>query len=150
MLPAAGRIRFDPIAFFEGHTHGEGELKKLFAKPVHVSVDSVGHVVDGELILDQTISEANKAPTVRRWTIKPISSGRYSGTLTEATGDVRGQVSGPRAYIAYSMKHGLKVEQQLAEQADRSTVLNTLVVQKFGVKVAILNETIRKVDLGAQ
>jgi hypothetical protein len=145
-LPAAEELHFDPIMFFAGHTHGEGDLRKLFAKPVHVSVDSVGRMVDGSLILDQTIRESNKAPSARRWTIRRVSPDRYSGTLTEATGDVRGRSIGPRAYIAYSMKRGLDVEQQLAEQSDRATVINRLVVRKFGVQVASLSETIRRVD----
>ena len=44
------------------------------------------------------------------------------------------------------MKHGLTVQQQLAEQPDGRTILNRLVVSKLGVRVATLNETIRKVD----
>ena len=44
------------------------------------------------------------------------------------------------------MKNGMEVRQLLALQADERTVLNHLEVRKFGVRVAQLDETIRKVD----
>lgn len=143
-LPAAHGAAFDPIAFFSGHTRGEGNLNKLFNKPVHVSVDSIGRLDNGALILDQTIREADKAPSTRRWTIKRLERSRYTGTLTDAVGPVTAEVVGPRAYIRYTMRHGLKVEQQLAQQSDGTTVLNRLVVYKFGTRVAALTETIKR------
>ena len=144
VLPADRAVTFDPITFFEGRTHGEGELRKLFAKPVHVSVDSIGRRVAGGLILDQTIRKAGEPPSTRRWTISRAGKNRYTGTLTEAVGPVTAQVVGARAEIAYSMRHNLKVEQQLAVQADGKSVLNRLTVHKFGVQVATLTETIEK------
>lgn len=145
VLPADQNVSFDPITFFEGHTHGEGELHKLFGKPVHVSVDSIGRRVAGGLILDQTIRKVGEPPSTRRWTISRVGQDRYSGTLTEAVGPVTAQVVGARAEIEYSMRHGLKVEQQLAQQPDGESVLNRLTVHKLGVEVATLTETIRRV-----
>jgi hypothetical protein len=143
-LPAAQGPAFDPIAFFQGHTRGEGELRKLFHQPVHISVDSIGRKAGAELVLDQTISEAGKPPSTRQWTIRRLGPNRYTGTLTEAVRPVAVQVSGPRATISYAMRHGLIVRQQLAEQRDKTTVLNRLTVSKLGIRVATLNETIRK------
>lgn len=145
VLPADQNVSFDPITYFEGHTHGEGELLKLFAKPVHVSVDSIGRPVAGGLILDQIIRKAGEQPSTRRWTFRRVGQNRYSGTLTEAVGLVTAEVSGPRAKIKYSMRGGLEVEQQLAEQPDGKTVLNRLTVSKLGIRVATLTETIKKV-----
>ena len=143
-LPAGSPNRLDPIAFFTGHTHGDGRLEKIFSRPVTTSVDGVGRSEGGTFILDQTISADGKSPHVRRWTMRPISPGHYSGTLTDAAGPVQFTVSGPRASIHYTMKGGLKVEQQLALQSDGNTILNRLEVHKFGVRLATLNETIRK------
>jgi hypothetical protein len=42
------------------------------------------------------------------------------------------------------MKHGLTVQQELAEEPDGRTILNRLVVSRLGVRVATLDETIRK------
>lgn len=144
-LPSAEGIEFRPIAFFDGHTYGNGELHKLFSKPVSVSVDSIGHMQNGTLILDQTIREAGKPASMRRWTIIPLGHDRYSGTLTEAVGEVHAQVVGSHGYIDYVMRHGFTVHQQLAQQSDGTTVLNGLAVHKFGVRVATLSETIRKI-----
>lgn len=143
-LPAGSPIRLDPIAFFTGRTHGEGRLDKLFSSPVTISVEGVGRRAGDTFILDQTISDSGKSPHVRRWTMRPISPGHYSGSLTDASGPVQFTVAGPRAFIRYTMKGGLKVEQQLALQSDGNTILNRLEVHKFGVRVATLNETIRK------
>jgi hypothetical protein len=144
LLPAEPKASFDPVAFFEGHTHGEGELRKVFDKPIHVSVDSVGRRVAGGLILDQTIREGGKPPSRRRWVIQRVARDRYTGSLTEAVGPVTAEVSGTRAEIEYKMRHDLRVEQRLAEQPGGTRVLNRLTVRKLGVKVATLTETITK------
>ena len=143
-LPAAADRQFEPIAFFKGHSHGDGVLRKLFSNPVKVSVDSVGRVRNGTLVLDQTIKEGEKPASTRRWIIVRDGSDRYSGTLTDAVGNVGARVDGPRLYTRYTMKHGLTVQQQLAEQPDGQTILNRLEVSKLGVRVATLDETIRK------
>jgi hypothetical protein len=144
ILPAK-TVSFDPILFFEGHTHGEGELRKFLGKPVHVSVDSIGRAVAGDLILDQTIREVGKPASTRRWVIRRVANNKYTGSLTDAVGPVTAKVSGSRAEIQYRMRHGLEVEQQLAEQPDRISLLNRLTVHKLGVQVAMLTETITKV-----
>ena len=145
VVPDGAGTDFDPIAFFEGRTHGDGHLKKLFGAPIPVTVDSVGRIENGTLILDQTIREGKKPPTVRRWTIRRVTRDQFTGTLTEAVGEVRATVAGPRAEIHYTMRHGLSVQQRLAQQSGGTTILNRLVVHYLGVKVATLSETIRRV-----
>ncbi len=146
VLPAAPAARFDPVAFFAGKSHGEGSLDTLVESPVQITVDSVGRVQGNTLVLDQTIRRGDKPARVRRWTMHPVAPNRFSGTLTDAVGPVQGTTAGPRAYIRYEMKGGFQVEQQLALQADGRTVLNRLEVKKFGMRVASLDETIRKLD----
>lgn len=145
-LPASANASFDPIAFFTGRTHGEGTLDKLLGAPVRVRVDSVGRRHGDVLILEQTIREGDKQPRVRRWRMRRVAPDLYSGTLTDANSRVQVRTAGPRAYISYTMDGGLEVDQQLALQSDGRTVLNRLEVKKLGVRVATLNETIRKVD----
>lgn len=145
-LPAVSKGTLDPRAFFTGRTHGDGELDKLFSGRAKVTVDSVGRRQGDTLILDQTILGDEKPPRHRRWTMTPVAPNRYSGTLTDATGPVLVTVAGPRAYIRYTMKGGLQVEQQLALQSNGRTILNRLEVKKFGARLATLNETITKLD----
>lgn len=145
-LPAASGAAFDPIAFFSGRTEGRGQLTKLFSSPAAMGVKSWGRVEGETLVLDQVISEGGKPSRVRRWTMRRVGSGRYTGALTDAAGPVEVDVLGARAEVRYTMKNGLKVDQQLALQADGRTLLNRLSVRKFGVRVALLNETIRKLE----
>jgi len=146
LLPADSGATLDPIAFFTGRSHGDGTLDKVLGGSARVRVDSVGLRVGETLVLDQMIREHRKPARVRRWTMRPAGPNRYAGSLTDAVGPVRVRTAGPRAYISYTMKDGLQVEQQLALQSNRSTVLNRLSVKKFGLPLATLEETIRRLD----
>lgn len=145
-LPAAEQASLDPIAFFEGRTYGTGTLKVVFDGTRPIAVESRGVRTADGLILAQTIHEGGKPSRTREWVIRRVGSGRYSGSLTEAEGAVSLVTRGPRATIRYRMKDGLTVEQQLALQADERTILNNLEVRKWGVRVARLRETIRKLS----
>lgn len=146
VLPADSAATFDPVSFFSGRTQGEATLDTLVDSPVGVRVESVGRARGATLVLDQAISTEGKPARTRRWTMRPVSPTRFAGTLTDAVGTVHGTIAGPRAYIRYTMKGGFDVEQQLALQGDGKTVLNRLEVKKFGMRVATLTETIRKLD----
>ena len=146
-LPADAQAVLNPISFFAGRSHGEATLHKLLSSDARVQVDSLGRSDrHGGLILDQTIREGAKAARQRRWVMRPVAPNRFTGTLTDATGPVEVTIAGPRANIRYRMKNGLDVEQQLALQRGGRSVLNILVVRKVGLRVATLNETIRKRD----
>jgi len=144
--PGGSKAALDPIAFFTGQTRGEGELDTLLSSPVKVFVDSVGRRDGDTLTLDQTIREGRRPARVRRWMMRRTEPNRYVGTLTDATGAVHITVTGPNAHISYNMKGGLGVRQQLTLQSDGRTLLNRLQVRKFGLPVATLEETIRKLD----
>ena len=146
-LPADPAARLDPIAFFAGRSAGVASLDTIFASPVRVSVTSAGRIDRrGALVLDQAIREGDKPERKRRWVMRRGPGGRFDGTLTDAEGPVEVKVAGPRATIRYRMKNGFGIEQHLAMQRDRRTLLNRLVVTRFGVRVARLDETIRKLD----
>jgi hypothetical protein len=147
VLPADPRATLDPVAFFNGRTHGDATLRKVFSAPVPVTVDSVGRLNNhGNLQLEQVISEGGKSSRRRWWVMERAGPGRLTGTLTDAEGPVAITLAGPRATIRYRMKGGLDVEQQLALQPGGRTILNQLTVSKLGVRVARLDETIRKLD----
>ena len=144
-LPAAQDAVLDPVAFFSGRSQGKGTLHQIFSSSKQVRVDSFGRKDgDGGLVLVQRIRQQGKAARNRTWTIRPAGPNRYTGTLTEAVGPVTVTVDGSRAAIGYAMKDGLQVHQQLALQADGRTILNLLTVTKWGVRVARLEETIRR------
>lgn len=145
-LPAGSSATLDPIAFFTGRSEGFGTVDTLLGRPVKLLVESIGRREGDTLILDQTIREGAKPSRVRRWIMRPVAPGRYTGTLTDAEGPVNVTVAGPRASIRYRMRGGFDVNQQLTLQSEGRTLLNRLHVKKFGVRVAIVEETIRKLD----
>ncbi|MEO6581566.1 MAG: DUF3833 family protein [Sphingomicrobium sp.] len=146
-LPADPSARLDPIAFFTGRTHGDAILQKLVGRAVKVRVDSSGRRDrQGGLILDQAIRKGGKPARHRRWLFRLDGRGRYQGSLTDAVGPVDFVSAGPRATIRYRMKNGMEVDQHLALQRDPRLVLNRLTVSKFGLRLATLDERIRKLD----
>jgi hypothetical protein len=142
-LPA-GPALLDPIAFFAGVTNGEGTLDTLIARPVPVTVSSLGFPEHGGLKLTQRIREGDKPERTRTWTMRRNGPTSYTGTLTDAEGPVAIIVTGPRATIDYRTPSGLRIRQQLALQPDGRTILNRLEAFKFGLRVATLDETIRR------
>lgn len=137
--------RFVAERFFAGRLDGVGTLEILLHAPTTTHVTSVGRVgADGILLLDQRIEQQGKPARDRQWRIRSLSDGRYTGTLTDASGPVTGEVEGNRLHFGFPMKGGARVDQWLTLSADARVAQNHLVVRKFGVRVATLEETIRK------
>ena len=136
---------FSPQRFFAGRTEGTGELKTLFSPRHTVRVHGSGRVdADGTLILDQSVDEQGKPAKQREWRIHETAPGRYTGTLSDATGPVVANVTGNRLDIRFEMKGGLAAEQWLDLAPDGRSARNHMSIRKLGIVVATLNETIRK------
>ena len=145
--PGASGQSFDPVQFFAGHTQGDATLHILTGSSRHVAVDSNG-IPDGHggLVLDQTIREQGSRMRTRRWVLHPAGSNRWSGTLTDADGRVRVERTPANVVIHYRMKNGTEVEQRLQQDRAARTVSNHMTVSRFGVRLATLDERIRKLD----
>jgi hypothetical protein len=94
----------------------------------------------------QRIREGSRPERTRTWLMRSLGQGRFTGTLTDAAGPVDIRVNGPRATIVYRTPSGLRIRQQLALQPDGRTLLNRLEAFKFGLRVATLDEEIRRVS----
>ncbi|WP_374943102.1 DUF3833 family protein [Sphingomonas sp.] len=141
---AAGSA-FDPTAFFAGRTQGTGVLKVAFRGPELTLVEGHGRVAaDGTVILDQEVRRGARPATRRTWHLHLDGAGRYSGTLTDATGPVTGQVEGNRLHLSFAMKGGLHAQQWLDLQPGGTVARNVMVVSKFGMPLARLDETITR------
>ena len=136
---------FSPQAFFAGRTIGKGTLKIDISgsKPTNVVGD--GHVEpDGTLVLVQRVAEGTKPVRTRTWHIRPAGEGHFSGTLSDAKGPISADVRGNRLHIRFTAKGGLDIEQWLYLQPGGQVAVNRMVVRKFGIPVASLDETITK------
>ncbi|WP_174292849.1 DUF3833 family protein [Sphingomonas bacterium] len=138
---------FDPIAFFAGHSDGVGTLKVALSRRRGVHVAGEGQVErDGSLLLVQRIEQEGKPPRNRRWTLRRTGDKTYAGELSDAVGPVEGVVSGDVLRLRFTARGGLHIRQSLTLQPGGRVIRNRLVVRKFGVRMAVLDETIRKLD----
>ena len=136
---------FDPIAFFAGPTEGVGSLKIAFRHRQATLVRGTGRRDgDAAIVLDQDVRRGDEKPTHRTWRLHRVAPGRYAGTLTDASGPVAGDVLGNRLHLAFAMKGGLKAEQWLYLQPGGEVARNRMVVTKFGIPVASLDEVITR------
>ncbi len=137
---------FNALAFFSGHTLGTGQLRKLFSATEQTIVHGSGRVENGTLVLDQIVAEGDKPARHRTWLIHSDGPGHYVGTLTDATGLIVGESDGNRLHLAFTLKGGLPTDQWLSLAADGQSAHNIMVVKKLGLRVAVLDEDIRKTE----
>jgi hypothetical protein len=144
--PVAATPRFDVFTFFDGRLEGQGRLATIASATVPIQVASTGRIEGDRLRLSQTIRQGDKPARTREWIIRQVAPNRYAGTLTDAEGHVRGEVTGNRLRLTFTMNGGLPVEQWLTLSRDGRRAYNVLTVRKFGMPVAMLAEDIRKLD----
>lgn len=136
---------FSAQRFFDGHTEGRASLKIIMKAAHPVVVHGSGHLeTDGTLVLDQSVADNGKPPTQRQWRIREVAPGRYAGTLSDAQGPVTGDVRGNMLHLQFRMKDGLDADQWLVLRPDGRSAANRMIVRKFGMVVATLDEVIRK------
>jgi len=146
-LKAATTARtFDPVAFFTGSTEGHGTLKKLMSAKQTTHVTGTGkRLADGQLVIDQVVEIQGEPTKTRHWQLRETKPGSYSGTISDAKGVVTASVAGTKLTIRYTMKDGgMSVSQVLTLADDGRSVHNAMKIRKFGIVVATIDETIRK------
>jgi hypothetical protein len=138
---------FDAAAVFAGATRGTGSLHILFRRPQSVVVASIGRLTpDNIIIVDQSVRRGDRPATQRQWQLRADRPGHYVGTLSDAVGPVAGVVVGNRLHLRFAQKGGFRAEQWLDLQPGGQVVRNVMIIRKFGIAVARLDETIRRVD----
>jgi hypothetical protein len=136
---------FDPVAFFTGETEGRGRLKVMFSRPKSMRVSGHGMLQgDGVLVLDQTVTTEGDRAKTRQWRIRQTAPDHYVGTLTDASGPVRLDVTGNCLRIHYHAKGGLAFSQVLTLQPGGQISQNVMKVRKLGMVVATIRETITR------
>jgi len=136
---------FDPVAFFNGTTVGEGELKKALSSAEASHVVSHGRVEgDGTLVLDQTVAIAGEPLRRREWRLRESAPGRYTGTISDAAGAVTARVDGPVLSIAYRTKDKMSVQQAITLAPGGQSARNVMKIRRFGITFATLEETITR------
>ena len=135
----------DALAFFNGQSRGEGTLKISLRRPRAVTVASVGRWGSGgNLSLDQTVTLAGQPATQRQWKLRRDGPSGVAGSLSDAAGPVTGRIEGNRLHLRFNMKGGLRADQWLALQPGGQMLHNVMIVRKFGLPVARLDEVIMR------
>jgi hypothetical protein len=134
---AHGEAPVDPLKFFEGRTLTEGTTKIMLSKPYRSRTLGVGTIrSDGSLALVQQVEDEGKPAHERRWLIREVAPGRFSGTMSQASGPVAiDQVAG-RYRLRLKATGGYNVEQWLTPLPGGKSARSRLVVRKFGIVVA--------------
>lgn len=141
----AKAIGADPLRFFEGRTEMVSLVKVVMKKPFRTQTIGQGYISpDGTLSLVQQVKEEGRQPRQRRWRIRQIGPGRYSGTMSEAVGPVQVQELDGKFRFTFSMKGHLAIEQWVTPLPGGKSAQSKIIVRKLGMRVASSEGTIRK------
>ena len=135
-----------PEQFFTGRTEGAGTVNVILSGRHSVRVRSVGRMERGALLLDQVVQEEGKPARNRSWRLVRSGPNRFTGTLSDARGPVTGEVAGNVLRLRYRTAEGPSVEQRITLQPGGRTAHNRMTFRRFGLTVATVEETIRRVD----
>ena len=135
----------DPLSFFEGRTESTATVKVMTKKPYHSRSIGRGEISkDGALHLVQRVEDEGKAPYERRWVIRQVGPGRFSGTMNEATGPVTVEEMGGGYRFRFKMKGSVSVEQWLTPLPGGKAARSKVTIRKFGMTVGKSEGMVKK------
>lgn len=147
-LPCSGATeqRFDALRFFEGATESSSTIKVLMRSAYHSHSTGLGVIEgDGSLHLVQRVTDDGASATIRRWVMRQVGQGHFSGTMSEAAGPVDVEEVDGKYRFRFMMKGHLSAEEWIVPDAGGQSASIHLSVRKFGFPVATSEGVIRKV-----
>ena len=137
----------DPLRFFEGRTESVGTVKIAMRKPYHSRAIGKGEILpDGTLILVQRVEDQGQLAKERRWKMRKVGPGRYTGTMSEAKGPVTVEEVKGNYRFRFRMDGSVSVEQWLIPSPDGRSAHSKVSIRKYGIPVGSSNGIIRKLD----
>jgi len=148
LLALQAPAAFAPEQFFVGRIEGQGVVHVLLSGRRAVRDRSRGHIDrGGALVIDQIVEEEGKPARRRVWRLVRSGADRFTGTISDARGPVTGRVLGNVLHLSYrSVEGGVWVEQWITLLPGGRTARNRMAFSRFGLAVATLESTIRRVD----
>ena len=133
--------------FFAGRTEGSGSVRIMLSGTSSVRTQGRGRILpDGSLHLDHVVNQEGEPERRRTWQMRRTGPGRYTGTISDARGPVAAELQGNRLHVTYRTREGYSVDQWITFNSDGRTASNQMTFRRMGVRVATLQETIRRVD----
>jgi hypothetical protein len=99
----------------------------------------------GALVIEQVVEEAGKPARRRTWRLVRAGGDKVTGSISDAASPVTGEVRGATLHLAYRMPEG-SVEQWITLAPGGRSATNRMVFHRFGLKVATVDSTLRKID----
>jgi hypothetical protein len=144
--PAAA-AQTDPMQFFEGRTESIGTVRLVMKKPFQSKAIGEGEIKpDGSLVLVQRVYDQGEQMRVRRWHMRRVGPGRYSGTMSEAKGPVTVEEIDGKYRFRFRMDGSVSVEQWLIPAPDGQSARSKITIRKYGIQVGSSNAVIHKVN----
>ncbi len=131
--------------FFVGRTQGSSSVHVVMSGRHGVNDSGRGWMEGRTLVLQQVVQEQGRPLRSRTWRLTR-SGNAISGTISDARGPVAGEINGNVVHLRYISAEGPSVEQWLAFEAGGRTASNRMIFRRFGLEVARLEGTIRRVD----
>jgi hypothetical protein len=133
--------------FFIGATEGSGTVSVIMSGR-HGMRDRARGRLDssGALLLDQVVEEEGKPARRRSWRLARSGANGITGTISDARGPVKGDISGDTLHLRYRLVAGPSVEQWITLQPGGRTASNRMTFHRFGLKVATVESVIRKAE----
>ena len=144
---------FAPERFFEGATSSYGVIEGRSGEPLRsLRTETSGRVAgDGALELDQTLTFGDGEVRRRSWRLVRVGEGRYRATASDISGEAVGEASGRALRMEYALQLAPGSRWRTAHAThwmyladDGETMLNRVVLSKFGVVLATVSETFRR------
>ena len=139
---------FDPVAFFDGHTHSWGVIESRSGAPTEqIETDSNGER-DGadRLRMVQHMSFQDGTTQERDWSLWRSGLNRFEATANDMVGSAKGEANGSIFHwqwvLARPPGHGLAnvtMNQWMYRLQDSSVMIRTT-VSKFGIILAEVTE----------
>jgi len=140
-------LLFTPENGLSGVSRGEGSLRLFAGRPRPFQVRSDGRSEsDGSFTLRQVLTFEGQPASHRSWKIRQVAPLHYTGTLSDAAGEVNGHTAGRRLVLKYRVKGPLVMHQTLDLMPDGETIENSGRITLLGIPVGSLHETIRRAD----
>lgn len=139
--------KFDALRFFEGKTDSVATIKLMMKRPYKSRGIGNGEIQpDGSLLLVQRIEDEGKAPHDRRWHIREVAPGQFTGTMSEAKGPVTVDEVEGRYRFRFKMKGNVSVEQWITPLPGGKSAKSKVTIRKMGITVGQSEGTITKLS----
>jgi hypothetical protein len=134
----------DPMRFFEGRTESVSTVKLIMKKPFRSRSLGNGEIENGVLDLVQRVHDEGRAPFDRRWRMRQVGPGHFTGTMNEAIGPVTVEAVGNRYRFRFKLKGNVSIEQWLIPLPGGRSAQSKTTIRKLGMTVGRSEGMVRK------